>query len=94
MYDYGFLQHFRLDEEFKPRPYIFHAAGKTRDHRLETFRKYMSYLERVSKKSTRHSLGNLTEKIESVNEKEANPNQSNEITAPTVTFINTRRKPI
>lgn len=95
LYDYGFLQHFRLDEEFHTRPYIFHAAGKTRDHRLETFREYMSYLEHMSKKSTKHPMGNLTGKIESLNEKDTNPNQSDEITSnPTFTFINARRKPL
>lgn len=94
LYDYGFLQHFRLDEEFESKPYIYHAAGKKRSYRIDTFREYMSYVEHMSKKSTRHSLSNFMEKIESANENPDNPNQTNEITAPTVAFINTRRKPL
>ena len=47
--------------------------GKNGSYRVDTFREYMSYVEHMSKKSTRHSLSNLTEKIESANENLANP---------------------
>ena len=91
MFDYGVLQHFRLDEEFKQRPYIYHAAGKTRDHRLQTLRDYM---EHMSKKSSTSHLSNIMEKIESLNQNLANPNQTVEITPPNVTFNYTGRKRI
>jgi lipopolysaccharide biosynthesis glycosyltransferase len=44
IYDYGTLQHFNIDEEFDPIPYIYHAVGKTKEYRVDAFRKYISYL--------------------------------------------------
>lgn len=45
--DYGILQHFYIDENFKPVPYIFHMAGKIRRLRIQLSK---SYLEIVKKR--------------------------------------------
>jgi hypothetical protein len=45
--DYGVLQHFYIDENFKPEPYIFHMAGKNRKLRIQLSK---SYLEIVKKR--------------------------------------------
>ena len=45
--DYGVLQHFYIDENFKPIPYIFHMAGKIRRIRIQLSK---SYLEMIKKR--------------------------------------------
>ena len=45
--DYGVLQHFYIDENFKPASYIFHMAGKIRSLRIQLSK---SYLEMIKKR--------------------------------------------
>jgi len=39
--DYGVLQHFVPDEEFVPRPFIFHMAGWSTPERVKAFKHYL-----------------------------------------------------
>ena len=44
--EYGILQHFYIDEKFKPVPYIFHMAGKNRKLRIQLSKSYLGEIKK------------------------------------------------